>query len=140
MEARLGDVVPACEQAVVQLLDVHELRLDLQPAQVDAALEQSVKRERVVRAGRDAKADPHWGRMVVSASRTAARDRVISQPARSRSPAAFETPRIIRHVAPASIAARATAKPSISSSSAPGFAAARSSASVIVAEADATDN
>ena len=76
------------EEAVVQRLDVEQLGLELQAAQVDPALEDGVERERVVGTRREAEPELH-----ATASRTraraAARASAIRHPAWFRSPARF---------------------------------------------------
>ena len=81
MEAGLGDVVAAGEQPVVQLLDVQQLHVELEPAHVDAALEDRVKGERVVGAGGDADAKLHDASMLSSRSRSASSAGSSDQPA-----------------------------------------------------------
>ena len=80
VEAGLGDVVAAAEQPVVQLLHVEQLHVQLEPAQVDAALQDRVKGERVVGAGGDADAQLHDASMLSSRSRSAS-SAAIQRPA-----------------------------------------------------------
>src|SRR5437016_12207495 len=108
MEAGLGDVVTAGEEAVVQLLHVQQLGLEVETAQIDPPLEDGVERERVVRARGEPQPQPHRTASATSpdAARSASRSRHRD---RSRSPARFENPRTIVRWTPWRSAATATA-------------------------------
>ena len=98
------------------------LDVELEPAQVDPAL-QHARERRTCRWGRGRcrRAASSTRACYRAAPRSAPAPRSMRQPATSRSPAMFDTPRTIVQRIARAIAAKATAYPSISSSSARGY-------------------
>src|SRR5688500_5672822 len=87
-EARLRHLELAAEQALVERFHVLHHGLDLDTTRVDETMQQRVKDERVVRAGRESEAQPHGSRLAalrIAVSR--------SNRSPSRGPHRFEMPR-----------------------------------------------
>ena len=61
MKARFGDVEVACEQAPVDIFNIKQLNVEVQPAEVDGLLQDAMKGKGVIGAGRNTQVDRRHG-------------------------------------------------------------------------------